>query len=800
MSSVTPLPAPVACPYLGLAADPGSHYAYPHEAHRCYAPPVGGAPPAAQSIDLEYQVTYCLAAGHTACSRYVSPPGPEVASSVLNDTRSSLDIRLDGELSPWRAVLWALAGLVLIAGLVYYALNGLFSPNATLPAPVVGYATRVIATATSTATPRVTATPVLTAAVTRLRTVTLWPAADQVGWVDSDEPPGVHLGDSFLNAGIFANQVYYGVLQFDLTDIPRGSVVRSARLRLVGLRDGQLGDSGTWKVRRLALQTAENWAKHTYQSIAQAPYLETLAPVLEPGDLAAGRENFFTFSPAQRQELTEAIARQQPLIFRLDGPLSGPDSLFAWDSGYGPASGGALPSLILDIILPEATLSPADYVVVTGTPTPEDVFTAVAMSLQMTAEATRLGTPTPVPWYVVTATPIPDDLISTPTATPQNEATADYLAALATARAFTTGTPTPTPTNMVTATPTCTPTPTPSPVAVTSTPTPLSVLTAQAMSLQMTAQAEAQGTATPVPKNWATPIVVTSTPTPENTATLTYWRAVATAQALTTGTPTPVSGNVVTATPTPVYVPLNSQLPTPLPTYTPTPTPAPVPGELVGKIAFLSDRATLAHDPDAEPLSNPLVYVINPDGTGLAVLTNRWPYDQAVKRDRLSADQRFRVFVGDAHRWEGLQIVYFPALFYYDYLYQAEEQITQFGKGIAYDPAWSPTAEQIAFVSNDSKNDEIWVIHRDGSGARQLTRDNYNWWDKHPSWSPDGKEIVFWSNRTGIRQIWIMDADGGDLRSLSLTGYNDWDPVWVKYTDPPHYDDEQLGVLPKKKR
>jgi hypothetical protein len=247
----------------------------------------------------------------------------------------------------------------------------------------------------------------------------------------------------------------------------------------------------------------------------------------------------------------------------------------------------------------------------------------------------------------------------------------------------------------------------------------------------------------------------------------------------------------------------------------------------VGKILFLSDRAALAHDPALKPLTDPQVYVVNPDGSGLGILSARWPYDQAVKRDHLASDQRYRVFVKDAlidTGWVGIVTdpdsgtsekvdnpyqVGLSALFFYDFFYKVEGQVTHFNpsvsgspsgrvdcravggntcRGIAYDPAWSPTSEQIAFVSNDGGNDEVWVINRDGSGALQLTRDNGNFWDKHPSWSPDGKQIVFWSNRAGVRGIWIMDPDGGNLRCLSLTGFNDWDPVWVKYTDPPRYD------------
>jgi Tol biopolymer transport system component len=138
------------------------------------------------------------------------------------------------------------------------------------------------------------------------------------------------------------------------------------------------------------------------------------------------------------------------------------------------------------------------------------------------------------------------------------------------------------------------------------------------------------------------------------------------------------------------------------------------------------------------------------------------------------------------------------ALHFYDYEYKVEQQITHFGTGWAWDPAWSPVDNQIVFVSNDSADDEIWVINHDGSNPRQLTASNtdYNAQEigkdnflpevnGHPSWSPDGSQIVFWSNRTGTRQIWIMNADGTDQRLLmDWNSYQDWDPVWVKYTDP----------------
>jgi TolB protein len=208
---------------------------------------------------------------------------------------------------------------------------------------------------------------------------------------------------------------------------------------------------------------------------------------------------------------------------------------------------------------------------------------------------------------------------------------------------------------------------------------------------------------------------------------------------------------------------------------------------LIGKIAFKSDRTGQEE-----------IYVINPDGTGLALLTDPWPYEVAKQADAYSADGRFRVIVRTAIRYKEVEIPVqggtektfarddAPALFWYDAHYNDEAQLTTFGSGSAYDAVWSPTAEQVAFVSDDSGNDEIWVANRDGSGFRQLTFNDWEW-DKHPSWSPDGQQLVFWSNRTGVWQIWVINADGTGDYTLSRTGFNDWEPVWIKYPRVPVY-------------
>ncbi len=595
-----------------------------------------------------------------------------------------------------------LAGLGLLGAMAYFA-SGTpepATPQVFIPSTPTGTFTpaptatpRPLPTATETPTPSATPTAKPEGIVYAIA-----PRVNAVGWVRSGEG-GNHFGDSNLFAGWTDGRTYVGAMQFDLSFLPADAMIVSAQLDLTGLQDAGLGGEGTWTLSIVGEALEAHWTSVTYEVISNVPDTAVVPPVLTSAELGRGRVNSFELDAEQRALLEKRLAAKT-VSFRIDGPSSGANNLFGWDSGYGPGTLGHGPVLRLGVILP----------------------TSIPNVTQTTeAEAAAAGyTPTPTPTFIV----------------------------------------------------------------VTSTATPDNIFTVAALAATATKVATATGTYTPVPANWVTPVVVVPTAKPANTATAVYQQAVATAEAIAFGTPSPTPINVWTATPTPIFVLLDGELPTPVPTPTATATPQPVPSALVGKIAFLSNRAGG---------EEPLVYVMDPDGRNLALLTDRINYDQALARDAYSADQRYRVFVKDAlidtsrkdaqGTPEAVQEKR-PSLFVYDFFYKTEDLITHFGSGISYDPAWSPAGDRIAFVSNDSSNDEIWVINRDGSSALQLTRDDNGWWDKHPSWSPDGSKIVFWSNRTGHKQIWVMNADGSGLYSLSRTGFDDWEPVWIKYQDP----------------
>lgn len=94
------------------------------------------------------------------------------------------------------------------------------------------------------------------------------------------------------------------------------------------------------------------------------------------------------------------------------------------------------------------------------------------------------------------------------------------------------------------------------------------------------------------------------------------------------------------------------------------------------------------------------------------------------------------------------------------------------------DPAISPDGNRIAFVSDRSGNEELYLLSvADPSSVIQLTTDVAH--DLSPSWSPDGSQIAFASDRDGDFDIWTMNADGGDLRDVTQRSHgDDEEPAW----------------------
>jgi Tol biopolymer transport system component/serine/threonine protein kinase len=94
-------------------------------------------------------------------------------------------------------------------------------------------------------------------------------------------------------------------------------------------------------------------------------------------------------------------------------------------------------------------------------------------------------------------------------------------------------------------------------------------------------------------------------------------------------------------------------------------------------------------------------------------------------------------------------------------------------------PQYSPDGQKIAFRSNRSGNDEVWVCDGDGRNAFQLTRTK-GVLSGSPRWSPDGKWIAFDSRPEGQADIYVIPSTGGTPSRLTRDPAEDVVPSWSR--------------------
>ena len=100
-------------------------------------------------------------------------------------------------------------------------------------------------------------------------------------------------------------------------------------------------------------------------------------------------------------------------------------------------------------------------------------------------------------------------------------------------------------------------------------------------------------------------------------------------------------------------------------------------------------------------------------------------------------------------------------------------------------PVWSPDAQWLAFQSLTDENWDIKVIKTDGSEHEPSTLIEDVAMDTAPAWSPSGRQLAFSSNRDGDREIWLLTNvdevfSGSNPHFVKLTR-NKWGedyPTW----------------------
>ncbi len=93
--------------------------------------------------------------------------------------------------------------------------------------------------------------------------------------------------------------------------------------------------------------------------------------------------------------------------------------------------------------------------------------------------------------------------------------------------------------------------------------------------------------------------------------------------------------------------------------------------------------------------------------------------------------------------------------------------------------SWSPDGKQVAFVSNISGRNNVWIVPAEGGWPTQLTISDQR--QTSPAWSPDGKWIAYASDYDGNEQwdIFAVSPLTGEVVNLTTTKEtSEESPVW----------------------
>ncbi len=106
----------------------------------------------------------------------------------------------------------------------------------------------------------------------------------------------------------------------------------------------------------------------------------------------------------------------------------------------------------------------------------------------------------------------------------------------------------------------------------------------------------------------------------------------------------------------------------------------------------------------------------------------------------------------------------------------------------AHDKAarWSPDGRKIAFISDRSGEEELYLVDQDGSGKPERLTTNGDQMRFPPDWSPDGKRLAF-ADKSG--QLWVLELADKKLTrvvrdSAGRMGDQSWSPDsrWLTFS------------------
>ena len=87
---------------------------------------------------------------------------------------------------------------------------------------------------------------------------------------------------------------------------------------------------------------------------------------------------------------------------------------------------------------------------------------------------------------------------------------------------------------------------------------------------------------------------------------------------------------------------------------------------------------------------------------------------------------------------------------------------TQITEGMQFDsqPRYNPDGTKMAFISDASGGEGVWIYDIETEETEQLTSGKDNEYQS-PEWTPDGKYVIASKDDPGNHKIWMYHIDGG---------------------------------------
>ncbi len=77
--------------------------------------------------------------------------------------------------------------------------------------------------------------------------------------------------------------------------------------------------------------------------------------------------------------------------------------------------------------------------------------------------------------------------------------------------------------------------------------------------------------------------------------------------------------------------------------------------------------------------------------------------------------------------------------------------------GVDFAPAWSPTEQRLAFVSDRTGQNQIWLVDLSLSDEGRFTQLAPGSQQNNPAWSPDGNQLAWSELQDGLWRIYVLD-------------------------------------------